>query len=196
MDNQQNKYSIDTTDYQVGQDNLQKWGFDIHNPVFGISAGLILLFIAITLVVEPATAKAVLNDLKNGIMKDFDLLFMWSTNFFLVFAIILMFSPLGKVRIGAKETYAEYTTASWLAMLFAAGMGIGLLFWGVAEPTAYFTDWWGIPFNVAPYTSEAKAIVNKCCPSGSTLHVMLFVSSILSVALKRADTKPSLFFSM
>ncbi|MDN2663559.1 BCCT family transporter [Psychromonas sp. 14N.309.X.WAT.B.A12] len=158
MDNQQNKYSIETTDYQVGQDNLQKWGFDIHNPVFGISAGLILLFITMTLMVEPATAKAVLNDLKNGIMKDFDLLFMWSTNFFLVFAIILMLSPLGKIRIGGKEAKAEYTTGSWLAMLFAAGMGIGLLFWGVAEPTAYFTDWWGTPFNVEPYTPEAKAL--------------------------------------
>tara|TARA_R110001583_G_scaffold49730_2_gene155692 strand:- start:3736 stop:5316 length:1581 start_codon:yes stop_codon:yes gene_type:complete len=158
MDNQQNKYSIETTDYQVGQDNLQKWGFDIHNPVFGTSAGLIFLFIAITLFVEPITAKEALNSLKNGIMEDFDLLFMWSTNFFLLFAVVLMLTPLGKIRIGGKEAKAEYSTPSWLAMLFAAGMGIGLLFWGVAEPTAYFTDWWGTPFNVEPYTPEAKAL--------------------------------------
>ena len=39
------KYSIDSTDYTVGQDNVQKWGFDVHNPVFGISAGLIALFL-------------------------------------------------------------------------------------------------------------------------------------------------------
>ena len=38
------KYSIDSTDYTVGQDNVQKWGFDVHNPVFGISAGFIALF--------------------------------------------------------------------------------------------------------------------------------------------------------
>ena len=158
MDNQQKKYSIDTTDYQVGQDNLQKWGFDIHNPVFGTSAGLILLFILTTLFVEPTTAKEALNALKNGIMEDFDLLFMWSTNFFLIFAVVLMLTPLGKIRIGGKEAKAEYSTVSWLAMLFAAGMGIGLLFWGVAEPTAYFTDWWGTPFNVEPYTPEAKAL--------------------------------------
>lgn len=158
MDNQQKKYSIDTTDYQVGQDNLQKWGFDIHNPVFGTSAGLIFLFIAATLLVEPTTAKEALNTLKNGIMEDFDLLFMWSTNFFLLFALVLMVSPLGKIRIGGKEANAEYSTPSWLAMLFAAGMGIGLLFWGVAEPTAYFTDWWGTPFNVEPYTPEAKSL--------------------------------------
>jgi BCCT family betaine/carnitine transporter len=158
MDNQHKKYSIDTTDYEVGQDNLQKWGFDIHNPVFGTSAGLIFLFICATLLVDPGTAKDALNSLKNGIMEDFDLLFMWSTNFFLVFAIILMVSPLGKIRIGGPDATSEYTTASWLSMLFAAGMGIGLLFWGVAEPTAYFTDWWGTPFNVEPYTPEAKAL--------------------------------------
>jgi len=158
MDNQQNKYSIETTDYQVGQDNLQKWGFDIHNPVFGTSAGLILLFILTTLFVEPITAKETLNALKNGIMEQFDQLFMWSTNFFLIFAVVLMLTPLGKVRIGGKEAKSEYTTISWLGMLFAAGMGIGLLFWGVAEPTAYFTDWWGTPFNVEPYTAEAKSL--------------------------------------
>ncbi|WP_298941580.1 BCCT family transporter [uncultured Psychromonas sp.] len=158
MDNQQNKYSIETTDYQVGQDNLQKWGFDIHNPVFGTSAGLILLFILTTLYVEPITAKETLNALKNGIMEQFDLLFMWSTNFFLIFAVVLMLTPLGKIRIGGKEAKSEYTTISWLGMLFAAGMGIGLLFWGVAEPTAYFTDWWGTPFNVEPYTAEAKSL--------------------------------------
>ncbi|MBB1273232.1 MULTISPECIES: BCCT family transporter [Psychromonas] len=158
MDNQQQKYSIETTDYQVGQDNLQKWGFDIHNPVFGTSAGLIFLFIAMTLLVEPGTAKEALNSVKNSIMKEFDVLFMWATNFFLLFSLVLMVSPLGKIRIGGKDAKSEYSTPSWLAMLFAAGMGIGLLFWGVAEPTAYFTDWWGTPFNVEPYTPEARSL--------------------------------------
>ncbi len=53
MDSILNKYSIETTDYQVGQDNIQKWGFDIHNSVFGISAGLILLFLSTLLIVDP-----------------------------------------------------------------------------------------------------------------------------------------------
>ncbi|MFT6924697.1 MAG: BCCT family betaine/carnitine transporter [Psychromonas sp.] len=158
MDNKLNKYSIETTDYEVGQDNIQKWGFDIHNPVFGTSAGLIFIFLAALLIVDPSTAKEALNSVRNSIMEDFDLLFMWSTNFFLIFTILLMVSPFGKIRIGGIKATAEYSTASWLAMLFAAGMGIGLLFWGVAEPTAYFTDWWGTPFNVAPYTPEAKSL--------------------------------------
>ena len=158
MDSKSKKYSIDTTDYQVGQDNIQKWGFDIHNPVFGISAGFILLFLTTLMIVDPNTAKEALNGLKNSIINGFDTFFMWSTNFFVLFSLVLLLSPFGKIRIGGKEAKAEHSTASWLAMLFAAGMGIGLLFWGVAEPVAYFTDWWGTPFNVEPYTPEAKAL--------------------------------------
>ncbi|PMH45028.1 BCCT transporter [Vibrio sp. 10N.286.49.B3] len=158
MDNAFKKYSIDTTDYQVGQDNVQKWGFDIHNPVFGISAGLILFFIMAMLIVEPSTANQALNGLKNSILVKFDAFFMWATNFFLFFTVALMLSPFGKIRIGGKEAKPEHSTLSWMAMLFAAGMGIGLLFWGVAEPTAYYTDWWGTPFNVAANTAEAKSL--------------------------------------
>ncbi len=150
MDNALKKYSIDTTDYQVGQDNVQKWGFDIHNPVFGISAGLVLLCLASLLIVDPSTARDALNGVKNSIISDFDVFFMWSTNFFIVFAIAVLLSPLGKIRIGGKDAQAEHSTASWLSMLFAAGMGIGLLFWSVSEPTAYFTDWYGTPLNVEP----------------------------------------------
>jgi BCCT family betaine/carnitine transporter len=158
MDSTLKKYSIETTDYTVGQDNVQKWGFDIHNPVFGISAGLILLFLSTLIFVDPSTAKEALNSLKNGIIADFDVFFMWSTNFFVIFTLVLMLSPLGKIRIGGKDAKSDHSTASWLAMLFSAGIGIGLMFWGVAEPTAYFTDWWGTPLNVAPFTPEAKSL--------------------------------------
>ncbi|MCW8348477.1 BCCT family transporter [Vibrio sp. ZSDZ65] len=152
------KYSIETTDYQVGQDNVQKWGFDIHNPVFGTSAALVILCLLSLLIVEPSTALSALNSVKNGIIQDFDVFFMWVTNFFIFFALALLVSPLGKIRIGGKEAKSEHSTISWLAMLFAAGMGIGLLFWGVAEPTAYFTDWWGTPLNVEPNTEAAKSL--------------------------------------
>ncbi|MEF1288398.1 BCCT family transporter [Vibrio sp. M260118] len=158
MDNALKKYSIETTDYQVGQDNVQKWGFDIHNPVFGISAGLVILCLLSLLIVEPATARDALNGLRNGIIAEFDSFFMWSTNFFILFAIVLLLSPLGKIRIGGKKAKAEHSTLSWLSMLFAAGMGIGLLFWSVAEPTAYFTDWYGTPLNAEAYSEEAKSL--------------------------------------
>ena len=158
MDNVFKKYSIDTTDYQVGQDNVQKWGFDIHNPVFGISAGLITLFLIAVLLVEPATAKQTLDQLRNAIISDFDGLFMWSTNFFLIFTVALLISPFGKIRLGGASATPDYSTTSWIAMLFAAGMGIGLLFWGVAEPTAYFTNWYFMPMNAEPLSAEAKSL--------------------------------------
>ncbi|MGR5066287.1 BCCT family transporter [Photobacterium sp. DNB22_13_2] len=153
-----NKYSIDTTDYQVGQDNIQKWGIDIHNAVFGISAGLIILLLSALLLVDPTTANETLSSVRNSIMAEFDAFFMWSTNFFVLFTIVLIISPFGKIRIGGKQAKTEHSTLSWVTMLFAAGMGIGLLFWGVAEPTAYFTNWWGTPLDVEPYTAEAKSL--------------------------------------
>lgn len=158
MEDALKKYSIETTDYRVGQDNVQKWGFDVHNPVFGISAGLIIFFLLSVIWVGPTTAKEVLDTLKNSIIQEFDAFFMWITNFFLFFALVLMVSPLGKIRLGGKEATPDHSRLSWLSMLFAAGMGIGLLFWSVAEPTAYYTNWWGTPFNVAANTPEAKSL--------------------------------------
>lgn len=158
MSTSKDKYSIDNTDYTVGQDNVQKWGFDVHNPVFGISAGLILLFLIATLVSDAASAKAMLDGLKWNIIGMFDALFMWSGNIFVVFCLGLAISPWGKIRIGGTEAKAEHSTLSWLAMLFAAGMGIGLMFWGVAEPAAYFTGWYETPLGVEANTPEAASM--------------------------------------
>lgn len=155
MANTDDKYHIDNTDYTVGQDNVQKWGFDVHNPVFGISAGLILLFLIAVLAVEPATAKGALDGLKWDIIASFDALFIWSGNIFVIFCLVLAFSPLGKIRLGGDNAVPEHSMLSWLAMLFAAGMGIGLMFWGVAEPVAYFTGWYETPLGVEPNTPEA-----------------------------------------
>ncbi|MCT8986288.1 BCCT family transporter [Shewanella phaeophyticola] len=149
------KYSIDNTDYTVGQDNIQKWGFDIHNAVFGISAGLILAFLIAILVIDPATSKEFLDGLKWQIIGTFDSLFMWSANIFVVFCLALIVSPFGKIRLGGEGAKADYSRLSWIAMLFAAGMGIGLMFWGVAEPLAYYTGWYETPLNVAANTPEA-----------------------------------------
>ncbi|AGH80296.1 choline/carnitine/betaine transporter [Psychromonas sp. CNPT3] len=149
------KYSIDNTDYTVGQDNVQKWGFDVHNPVFGISAGLIGLFLLAVLIVDPQTSKAFLDGLKWQIINTFDSLFMWATNIFVIFCLVLIVTPYGKIRLGGDDAKADYSTLSWLSMLFAAGMGIGLMFWGVAEPLAYYTGWFETPLNVAANTPEA-----------------------------------------
>ena len=152
------KYSIENTDYTVGQDNIQKWGFDVHNPVFGISAGLVGLFLIAVLVVEPQASKAFLDGLKWQIIGSFDGLFMWSANIFVIFCLALVVSPYGKIRLGGDDAIPDYSKRSWIAMLFAAGMGIGLMFWGVAEPVAYYTGWYETPLNVIANTPEAAKL--------------------------------------
>ncbi|EGU42159.1 BCCT family transporter [Vibrio splendidus] len=152
------KYSIDSTDYTVGQDNVQKWGFDVHNPVFGISAGLIALFLIGVLVTDTASAKAALDGVKGQIINSFDWLFIWSGNIFVLFCLGLIVSPFGKIRLGGVDATADYSFMSWLSMLFAAGMGIGLMFWSVAEPAAYYTGWFETPLGVEPNTPEAAKL--------------------------------------
>jgi len=152
------KYSIDSTDYSVGRDNIQKWGFDVHNPVFVISSGLIILFLLAILLSDPASAKAALDGLKWKIIGNFDAFFIWSGNIFLIFCLALIISPFAKIRLGGDDARPEHSTISWLAMLFAAGMGIGLMFWSVAEPAAYMTGWYETPLNVTANTPEAASL--------------------------------------
>lgn len=159
MRNKNAKFSIDNTDYTIGQDNVQKWGFDVHNTVFIFSAGLVFLFITAILIINPHTSKAVLDGFKWQIINHFDLLFMWSANFFVLFCLVLIVTPYGKIRLGGESAVPDYSVMSWLAMLFSAGMGIGLMFWGVAEPVAYYTGWHdGTPLNVAAHTPEAVKV--------------------------------------
>jgi BCCT family betaine/carnitine transporter len=141
------------TDYQTGQDNLQRWGMDLHNPVFWITAVLILFFVLGTLM-APDSAKSIFAGTKGWSIAHFDWLFMVGGNIFVIFCLVLIFLPLGKIRLGGIEARPEFSTLSWFSMLFAAGMGIGLMFWSVAEPTAYYTNWFGTPLNAAPRTPQ------------------------------------------
>ncbi|MBS9862550.1 BCCT family transporter [Vibrio alginolyticus] len=131
------------TDYQIGQDNVAlkvgPFGLDIHNRVFAISGLAIVMFVVITLLfreqVEPFFA-----DLRAGLLHNLDWFFLASGNIFVIVCVGLIFTPLGRVRIGGTEATPDYSYAGWLAMLFAAGMGIGLVFFGVSEPMSHFSS--------------------------------------------------------
>jgi len=142
------------TGYKVGQDNLKKWGMDMHNPVFFISAILVLVFIIAT-ILYPVGAKKLFDATKGWTIENFDWFFMISGNIFVLYCLALIVLPVGKIRLGGPDAKPDFTRMSWFAMLFAAGMGIGLMFWSIAEPVAYYTDWWGTPLNVVPKTPEA-----------------------------------------
>ena len=143
-----------TTSYKVGQHNIKGWGFDIHNPVFICSVLLILTFVVGTLI-SPQHAKQWFDHAKKWSIEYCDWLFALSANIVVIFCLGLLISPLGKIRIGGEDAQPDFNLLSWFAMLFAAGMGIGLMFWSVAEPVGYYTDWYGTPLNVDKLTPEA-----------------------------------------
>ncbi|WP_028300270.1 BCCT family transporter [Oceanospirillum beijerinckii] len=151
-----NKSQDYTSDYKAGQDNIQVMGMDIHNPVFTTSALAIVAFIVLALIF-PTEANKMLTGARTWSIETFDWLFMIGGNIFVIFCLALIFLPVGKVRLGGDSAKPDFSTMSWFSMLFAAGMGIGLMFWSVAEPVAYYTDWWGTPLNAAAKTPEGAA---------------------------------------
>jgi len=85
----------------------------------------------------------------------FDSFMMLAVNAILLFCLALIVLPVSRVRLGGVDAKPEFSRMSWFSMLFAAGMGIGLMFWGVAEPMTYYTGAGGTPLGVAPATPEA-----------------------------------------
>ncbi len=131
--------AIEVTDYEVGQDNVQVFGLDIHNPVFMISSLVIIAFVLVALMFQQETGAA-LEALRPWITSTFDWLFMGAANIFVLFCLFLIVTPLGRVRLGGKDAVPDYSYVGWFSMLFAAGMGIGLMFFGVLEPVYHFQN--------------------------------------------------------
>ena len=131
------------TDYEVGQNNIDgqvgPFGFDIHNPVFLISGLAIVAFVFYTLAL-PDQAGAAFSWMFGAVTKGFDWFFLGAANIFVLFCLFLIVSTLGKVRLGGAEASPDYSYVGWFAMLFAAGMGIGLMFYGVSEPMSHFSS--------------------------------------------------------
>ena len=148
------KSTLYETEYVAGQDNLQRWGMDVHHPVFWVAAGLVLLFV-IGVLIAPEAAKGAFDGAKWWSIGAFDWLFMIGGNIFVIFCLALIFLPVGKIRLGGETATPDFSTLSWFSMLFAAGMGIGLMFWSVAEPTAYYTGWYETPLGVEANTAAA-----------------------------------------
>ena len=132
-------FTVESTDYEVGRDNIQILGLDIHNPVFMISAVTIVGFVIFTLMFQEGTA-AFFGWLRPWLTSTFDWVFMSAANIFVLFCLFLIVSPWGRIRLGGADATPDYSYADWFAMLFAAGMGIGLMFFGVLEPVNHFLN--------------------------------------------------------
>jgi choline/glycine/proline betaine transport protein len=109
-----------------------KW-FDIHGPVFWPSVILITALIVGTLIAGDS-AEVAFNAARVNITDWASWLFVAGVNIFIGFALYFAFSKFGNIRLGGNDAKPEFSTMAWFAMLFSAGMGIGLMFFAVAEP--------------------------------------------------------------
>ncbi|MGB3291780.1 MAG: BCCT family transporter [Phormidesmis sp.] len=135
-----------------GDRNLVKMGFDIHPEVFFTSGALILLFIGITLLFQAQTSAA-LTAIQTFVSNVMGWFLILATNVYLGTMVFLAFSKFGRIRLGGRDARPDFPLFAWLAMLFSAGMGIGLMFWSVGEPVFHFL---APPLDgVAPETAAA-----------------------------------------
>lgn len=134
------------TDYQIGQDNIVvnvgPFGLDIHNRVFAISGLAVIAFVLLTLVFQ-SQVEPLFSSLRGWLTTNLDWFFISAANIFVIICLVLIFTPLGRVRLSGTEATPDYSYAGWFSMLFAAGMGIGLMFFGVSEPLSHFSSAFG-----------------------------------------------------
>jgi len=134
------------TDYEIGQDNIQAqvgpFGLDVHNPVFLISGLSVVAFVFFTLAL-PDLAAGIFSAMFDFTTKNFDWFLLGAADIVVIFALLLIVTPYGSVRLGGTDATPDYGYPAWFAMLFAAGMGIGLMFYGVSEPLTHFSTAFG-----------------------------------------------------
>ncbi len=150
--------------HQIDESKYKKlFGLEIYlTPVFVISSITIIVFILGSLIFQEQ-ATTLFGNVRVWLTTNLDWLFMSTVNLVFLFCLFVALSPLGKIRLGGPDAKPEYSYLTWLAMLFAAGVGIGLLFFGVSEPVTYFQGDSGV-VEYSPLGTEtvyeAKAIYN------------------------------------
>lgn len=113
--------------------------------VFYITIGLIILAVGYG-VLASESFEAVTSTIKNFVAASFGWYYMMIMSVLLALSLFLIFSPFGKIRLGKNTDRPEFSTVTWIAMLFSAGMGIGLVFYGAAEPLSHYA--------ISPATKE------------------------------------------
>ncbi|WP_103666141.1 BCCT family transporter [Gracilimonas amylolytica] len=111
--------------------------FDIHKPVFWPAIALITLMIASTLLLGDQ-AEELFNNIQSAVTDNGGWFFVIAVNIFIVFSLFIAFSRFGSIKLGGEDAETDFSTLAWFAMLFSAGMGIGIMFWSVAEPIFHY----------------------------------------------------------
>ncbi len=131
---------------------IDKLGLDFHPIVFGLSLVIIISFITFTLL-NLQEMSQIFEAIQSMIAHHAGWFYILSVNIFLGFSIYLIFSRYGKIRIGGVNAKPEFTYWGWFSMLFSAGMGIGLVFYSVAEPIFHYIS---PPYGVGESIESAK----------------------------------------
>lgn len=167
------------------------------NSVFAVSIGIILI-IVIWCVAFPGSYQSAADNTYAFLTGKFGWFYDLSMGAFLFFCIWLSVSKFGKIRLGEDDSRPEYSTVSWFAMLFSAGMGIGLIFWGIAEPLTHFMA----PLNVLPGTPEAaefainKAFLHWALHPWSCYALMGLALAYMQFRKKKAGLISSIFIPL
>jgi len=139
----------------------------VDRVVFGVSAALVVAFV-VWGIASTGTLSSVSAAVLSAVITGGGWAFVLVASGFVVFALWVAFSRYGKIPLGADDELPEFRTVSWIAMMFSAGMGIGLMFYGVAEPLAHFTS--PPPGTVAAGSPQALDVAMATTLFHWTLH--------------------------
>ena len=114
---------------------------------------IFIIGVSLTAIFFPEVTEGLLNKIQNFIFVNLNWIYIWAVTIFVIFLIYLMFSKYGKIRLGRNDSKPEHSFFSWISMLFAAGMGIGLMYFGVAEPMQHYAS---DVFGLHSYVNQEK----------------------------------------
>ena len=137
-----------------GENNWAGFGFDLHPHVTVFSVLFLVIFISLTLI-YPNRAESFFAGVMESITINVGWFFIIAANIFIVAALVFAFGKYGNIRIGGSDAQPEFSKFGWFAMLLSAGMGIGLMFWSVAEPITHLGTPSPMFGDIAPQSAEA-----------------------------------------
>lgn len=118
---------------------------------FYITLAIVIVAVAFG-VIAPVQFESVTSSIQEFISTSFGWYYLLTVSMLFFISVFLIFSPIGRIRLGKDSDRPQFSLFSWLAMLFSAGMGIGLVFYGAAEPLSHYAV---SPATVAPETKAA-----------------------------------------
>lgn len=130
--------------------------YGVAKKVYGISLAVIVVSVLFALLAPNAFAD-VIGAINSGIATSIGWYYVLVVGSFVLFSLVVAFSRMGSIKLGPDDEAPQYGVLSWFSMLFAAGMGIGLVFWGVAEPLSFYTGAGTVPPNAIGLDNEARA---------------------------------------